>query len=318
MTKPPGRRWRCINHSANGMAPSTESLRSFVTRPYQPQATASPATSYPKLTIVTPSFNQAHYLERTILSVLNQQYPNLEYLIIDGGSTDGTLEIIKKYEPYLAGWVSEKDRGQTDAINKGFRMATGDYVAFQNSDDVFAANALQRVASAWQKAPDTDVFFGDMYITDEQDVILEEMRAPAFCAECQVYEGMQVFNQSLFIKRSRLDEFGMLDESLRFVIDYEIIARLGVQPGLRFRHIDGFWGGFRVQPDAKSSNIAYIGLQEHQKVKEKYQPYLRSRLGETFWLRYCRLRKLFTFVLQGNFGYVRHRLQLRRRSANQP
>ena len=294
------------------MARPTDLLHSFVTHPYQPSIDNDGRT-YPKLTVVTPSFNQAEYLERTILSVLNQQYPNLEYLIIDGGSTDGSLDIIKKYEPYLAGWVSEKDRGQTDAINKGFRRATGDYVAFQNSDDVFAPNAFARVAEAWRKTPDTDVFFGDMYITDEQDGILEELRAPAFCVECQIYEGMQVFNQSLFIRRERLDQFGLLDESLRFVIDYEIVARLGVQDGVRFRHVDGFWGGFRVQPNAKSSTISTVGVEEHRRVKEKYRPHLRSSLGASFWHRYCRLRKLLTFVGQGEFGYVRHRLQLRRK-----
>ncbi|GAB3888515.1 glycosyltransferase family 2 protein [Spirosoma agri] len=293
------------------MLNSDNSLYSFVTKPYEPIVTPD-GKAYPKLTVVTPSYNQVEYLERTILSVLNQQYPNLEYFIIDGGSTDGSLEIIKKYEPFLAGWVSEKDRGQTDAINKGFRMATGDYVAFQNSDDVFAPDAFSCVANAWRKAPNTDVFFGDMYITDEKDVILEELRAPKFCVECQIYEGMQVFNQSLFIKRERLEQFGLLDESLRFVIDYEIVSRLGVQEGVQFRHVDGFWGGFRVQPNAKSSTIQTVGTSEHQSVKEKYQPQLRSAFGEAFWRRYCRLRKLATFAFQGQFGYVRHRLQLRR------
>ncbi len=293
---------------------TSDSLRSFVTKPYSPtEIDAADPQTYPKLTVVTPSYNQAQYLERTILSVLNQQYPNLEYFIMDGGSTDGSLDIIKKYEPYLAGWVSEKDRGQTDAINKGFKQATGDYVAFQNSDDVFAADAFRRVANAWRKFPDTDVFFGDMYITDEADVILEEMRAPEFCAECHIYEGMQVFNQSLFIRRDRLTQFGMLDESLRFVIDYELVARLGVQPGMIFRHVNGFWGGFRVQPDAKSSTIATtVGIQEHKLVKDKYQPLLTSSFGASFWQRYCRLRKLLTFVLKGEFGYVRHRLRLNR------
>ncbi|WP_080056067.1 glycosyltransferase family 2 protein [Spirosoma aerolatum] len=295
------------------MNSNPKSLRSFVTQPYSPSVTANPSQSnYPKLTVVTPSFNQAHYLERTILSVLNQKYPNLEYFIIDGGSTDGSLDIIKKYEPYLAGWVSEKDRGQTDAINKGFRQATGDYVAFQNSDDVFAPNAFSRVAEAWRNAPDTDVFFGDMYITDEDDVILEEMRAPDFCLACQIYEGMQVFNQSLFMRRTRLEQIGYLDESLRFVIDYEIVARLGVQADVRFRHVDGFWGGFRIQPDAKSSTIAgSVGLQEHQLVKMKYQPMLTSSLGASFWQRYCRIRKLLVFVGKGQFMYVIHRLRLR-------
>ena len=140
---------------------------------------------------------------------------------------------------------------------------------------------------------------------------MEEMRAPAFCAECQIYEGMQVFNQSLFIRRDRLTEFGLLDESLRFVIDYEIVARLGVQPSIQFRHVDGFWGGFRVQPNAKSSNIAAtIGIQEHKRVSEKYKSMLQSPYGRAFWRRYCRVRKLLTFVFKGQFGYVRHRFQL--------
>ena len=291
------------------------SLRSFITQPFVPQsAPVHDRSQYPRLTVVTPSFNQAHYLERTILSVLNQQYPNLEYFVVDGGSTDGSVDIIKKYAPYLTGWVSEKDQGQTDAINKGFRQATGEYVAFQNSDDVFAPGAFNRVAAEWRNDPVTDVFFGDMYITNEDDVILEEMRLPGFCAECQIYEGMQIYNQSLFIRRTRLEEFGFLDASLRFVIDYEIIARLGVQPGIRFRHVAGFWGCFRVQPDAKSSTIAHtVGLQEHERVREKYRPMLMSGLGQSFWQPYCRLRKLLTFVREGEFAYVWHRWRVRQK-----
>ena len=139
------------------MTRSDNSLSSFVTQPYQPLV-ANDGRSYPKLTVVTPSYNQDEYLERTILSVLNQQSPNLEYFIIDGGSTDGSLDIIKKYEPYLAGWVSEKDRGQTDAINKGFRLATGDYVAFQNSDDVFVESAVVRCLQCWAVGIDVSLF----------------------------------------------------------------------------------------------------------------------------------------------------------------
>lgn len=293
-----------------------QSLHDFVTaaRPLgsEPPGTSWPVAGLPKLTVVTPSYNQAHYLERTILSVLNQQYPNLEFFVIDGGSTDGTRAILEKYTDYLTGWVMEKDQGQTDAINKGFRQATGDYVAYQNSDDVFAPGALWRVAEAWQKAPETDVFFGDMYIIDEQDVILEELRVPSFSAGCQVHEGMQVFNQSLFIRRSLLAETGWLDESLRFVMDYEIVTRLGVRPDVRFRHVRGFWGGFRKQPDAKSSQIAAtVGLAEHQQVSERYQPQLASRLSGTFWRRYSKLRKLGWFMARGQFRYMYHRLTLR-------
>ncbi len=100
--------------------------------------------TFPKLSIITPSFNQGKYLERTIRSVLNQQYPNLEYIIIDGGSTDESVSVIKKYERYLTYWVSEPDQGQVDALNKGFSQATGDWVSFQNSDDVYFPGTFHR------------------------------------------------------------------------------------------------------------------------------------------------------------------------------
>lgn len=289
------------------------SLHDFVTTPYRPADSPAPTAngkSLPKLTVVTPSYNQAAYLERTILSVLNQHYPNLEYIIIDGGSTDGSLAIIERYAPYLASWVSEPDNGQTDAINKGFRRATGDYVAYQNSDDVFAPDALWQVARAWQRSPQTDVFFGDMYIINEQDVILEELRVPSFSAGCQIHEGMQVFNQSLFIRRELLAQTGWLDASLRFVMDYEVVTRLGVRPGVRFGHVPGCWGGFRIQPDAKSSQIAAVGKAEHQQVSQRYLPQLQSRLSGSLWRRYSRLRKLIWFLVRGQFSYIYHRLTL--------
>nr|WP_293841092.1 glycosyltransferase family 2 protein [uncultured Arsenicibacter sp.] len=296
------------------ISPTDPFLHTFVTKPFVAATALQPKNGqWPKLTVVTPSYNQAHYLERTILSVLNQQYPNLEYFIIDGGSTDGSLDIIRKYAPYLAGWVSEKDKGQTDAINKGFRLATGDYLAFQNSDDVFAPGALLNVGKAWQKNPQADVFYGDMYTIDETDHVIEEKRALPFIPACQIYSGMQVYNQSMFIRRDVLTKHGLLDESLRFVIDYEIIARLCVLPEIRFQHVDDFWGGFRVQPDAKSSTIAQtVGVQEHRRIKEKYQPYLRSWLPEAFWRRYAPFRQLAYFALRGDLDYVRHRMQIRK------
>ena len=127
----------------------------------------------PKLSIVTPSYNQVDYIERTILSVIDQSYTNTELIIIDGGSTDGSLDIIKKYEDRIAYWISEKDNGQTEAINKGFRKVTGDFVCFQNSDDIFYPGALKIYADEIVRHPKKDIFYGDIKHIDKDDNVMD-------------------------------------------------------------------------------------------------------------------------------------------------
>jgi len=121
-----------------------------------------------KISIITPSYNQGQFLEETIISVLNQDYPNLEYIIIDGGSTDKSVEIIKKYEKYLTYWVSEKDRGQTHAINKGFIKSSGSILNWLNSDDLLVPGAINSVSKAFSKHSEADFCFGDFSIIDTQ------------------------------------------------------------------------------------------------------------------------------------------------------
>ncbi len=114
----------------------------------------------PRISIVTPSFNQARYLEETIQSVLNQNYPNLQYVIIDGGSTDGSREIISKYEKQISYWVSEPDNGQSNAINKGFKLCDGDLITFQNSDDLYLPNAFEYALEQWNNCQDCGAVIG--------------------------------------------------------------------------------------------------------------------------------------------------------------
>src|SRR3989442_14278812 len=128
--------------------------------------------SYPKISVVTPSYNQGSYLEKTILSVLNQEYPNIEYIVIDGGSTDNSLDIIKKYEKYLKYWVSEQDRGQSHAINKGLSHATGDLLAWLNSDDYYMPRALRTFATMAITNPEASAFVGTGRVIDETGNIL--------------------------------------------------------------------------------------------------------------------------------------------------
>src|SRR5512138_1788368 len=125
------------------------------------------STRLPLVSIITPSFNQAAFLETTIRSVLDQDYPSLEYFIVDGGSKDGSLEIIQRYAHRLAGWVSEPDRGQTDAINKGFGMAHGEILAWLNSDDVYQPGAVAEAATFLQQNPEVGLVYGDATYIDE-------------------------------------------------------------------------------------------------------------------------------------------------------
>src|SRR5688572_2633651 len=126
---------------------------------------------YPKISIITPSYNQGEYIEKTILSVLEQNYPNLEYIIIDGGSTDNSTEIIRKYADRITYWISEPDKGQSDAINKGLKLATGDIVNWLNSDDYYEPGALFKVAEAFNN-PEVNVFAGRSHLFTGVDTIV--------------------------------------------------------------------------------------------------------------------------------------------------
>ena len=117
--------------------------------------------STPLVSIVTPSYNQAQFLERTILSVISQDYPCIEYIVMDGGSTDGSVNILEKYSQKITFWVSEKDKGQSDAINKGWRMAKGEYCCYLNSDDMLAPSAISKIVSTFEKNPNAGVVYGD-------------------------------------------------------------------------------------------------------------------------------------------------------------
>jgi glycosyltransferase involved in cell wall biosynthesis len=196
--------------------------------PFLPD-TMPDGSTWPKISIVTPSFNQSKYLEETIRSVLLQGYPNLEYIIIDGGSTDGSVEIIKKYGPWLAYWVSEPDQGQSDAINKGWSKATGNILAYLNSDDTYFPSALAHVAALWVKHPGAAVFTGATAFVDEQSAI-KSITLPFFSGHSPVDLTLHKWylpQQSSFFNKSILDKVGRyLRKDLHFLMDKELMYRL--------------------------------------------------------------------------------------------
>ncbi len=222
----------------------------------------------PKISIITPSFNQGKYLEKTILSVLNQNYPNLEYIIIDGGSTDESVEIIKKYEEQISYWVSEADEGQTHAINKGFKKATGDLVAWMNSDDVYFENAFDHISQAFnQTGGNFDVYFGDKANINEVGTVIREYLYPPFSGWGIKYTtNMNISNQSAFWKRKLFDKVGFLNEEIQFAMDYEYFLRLYMR-GASFYKISEVLGALRMYSENKSSDEKWLKI-KFQNIKD--------------------------------------------------
>jgi glycosyltransferase involved in cell wall biosynthesis len=204
----------------------------------------------PRVSIVTPSYNQSSFLEETICSVLDQGYPNLEYFVIDGGSSDGSLEILKKYSSHLAGWVSEPDRGQTDAINKGFARATGQILAWLNSDDTYQPGAIAEAAAYLESHPETGMVYGDANLIDETGNIIG--RFPARQTDYRrLRRGyVHIPQQTSFFRADLWRQVGPLDPSFYFAMDYDLWVRLSRVTQLDYS--PRVWGNFRLHGNAKS------------------------------------------------------------------
>lgn len=199
---------------------------------------------WPRITIVTPSFNQGEFIEETIRSVLLQGYSNLEYIVIDGGSTDSSLEIIEKYSRWLSFWVSERDSGQSDAINKGWRRATGEIMAWLNSDDVYALSVLRQVALAREKAPECFLWYGLCNCFDERGLVETYGAAYDVLSSLALGRVADIGQPAAFVSRSGLQRVGLLNLGLRQSMDKDLWQRLAVTGGCLF--VPEVWAMFRV------------------------------------------------------------------------
>lgn len=178
-----------------------------------------------KISIVTPSLNQGRFLERTIRSVLEQDHPDVEYFVMDGGSKDESVAILKKYSSRLAGWVSEPDRGQADAISKGFRRCTGDLLAYLNSSDEYEPDALRRVAEAAEKSK-AALYYGDVRIIDEDGAPLDVESGAHLDLDAMTYENVFPFQPGAFWSRAAYEECGGIDPKFHFYLDLDLFIRL--------------------------------------------------------------------------------------------
>ncbi|MFC1704689.1 glycosyltransferase family 2 protein, partial [Candidatus Omnitrophota bacterium] len=278
---------------------SSKNIKDFLTKPhFDENIIFSKDNAWPKISVVTPSLNQAPYLEKTILSVLNQNYPNLEYIIIDGASKDGSVEIIKKYEKYLACWESTPDRCHTDALNKGFKRCTGDIIGWQNSDDFYLPNALEKAGQTFMKDSKIDVVFGNRINVDKDENYLFEFKYTPFSFGSLVHEGNIIVNESAFWKRNLFEKVGYLDEKWYFSMDYDFFIRLGLSKA-RFKHIPEFLAAMHYHSDTKTHNIWDMKITDDKAILKKYG-LKRNKILAVFYM----MKRAFWYLLYGDIRYV--------------
>lgn len=240
-----------------------------------------------RISIVTPSFNHGHFIEDAIRSVMNQDHDDVEHVVMDGGSTDSTVPILSKY-PHLK-WISEQDSGQGNAINKGFRKATGDILAWLNSDDFYEANVFKDVATYFETHPDCMLLYGDITYVGREGNVLSKLSGDVIDYD-KLIECPDIVRQpSFFWRRKVMEELGELDETLHLVMDFDLFLRIAGR--YKFHYLNKNLSYFRTYGENKTSALP------RRQVREIYRVFRKQRIP----LRRSHL-KYFSVKLLDAFG----------------
>ncbi len=228
-----------------------------------------------KISIVTPSLNQGTYLEETLESIRTQNYAEVEHLVLDGASTDGTVALLQTKtgpEWWHLHWISERDSGCTQALNKGIRLATGEIIGWLNSDDRYRAGCLDIVDKVFAEHPDIDIVYGDFTFMDEHGTHLRVRREIEFSRLVLFYHRISpIPSTATFFRRKIFDEGNFFDESLQFAMDYEFFVRLA-NKGYRFKHVHALLADFRLHSTSKTCATGARQLAETRMTMHKYSP----------------------------------------------
>jgi cellulose synthase/poly-beta-1,6-N-acetylglucosamine synthase-like glycosyltransferase len=213
----------------------------------------SPLSPRPLVSVVTPSYNQVDFLETTIRSVLEQDYPSVEYFVMDGASSDGSVDVIRKYADRLSGWVSEKDRGQGDAINKGLARARGEIVAWLNSDDFYLPETISSAVKTFEQNPEAALVYGDMLAVDQNGQTLNVLRYGQYSLEDLLC--FQIIGQpAVFFRREAFEQAGGLDVSFHYMLDHLLWIKIAKES--KIVYVPQIWAAARFHPQAKNRNLA--------------------------------------------------------------
>ncbi len=257
----------------------------------------------PLVSIITPVLNQERFLEKLILSIKSQDYNNIQHIVVDGGSTDKTLDILKKYEgTYNLVWSSEKDKGIADAYNKGFAKATGEIFCWQDADDWYLPGTIKKVVEVFNNHPAVDFVFGDILFCDKNDNIVDYTKRPGFDGESLVYNMMNINPQTAFWKSSLHKKLQGLDIRYRISADYDFYIR-ALRLGAKFYHIPEFLAAYRYHPQQITKNVELLRL-EHSQIQKKYFDKNITPIQLTWKKRKILLRKTWYFIKKGDFAYI--------------
>jgi len=225
--------------------------------------------TYPLFSIITVCKNSAAYIEGCIQSVLDQSYQNMEYIIIDGGSIDGTIDIIKKYSDRLTYWVSERDTGMYNAVNKGLAKISGDIIAYINSDDYYLPNSLAVAASFFENNKDIDLIYGDMHVTDSDGKVIYCRKYPSF--RWLLFASMNystIGQPSSFWRRKVHDKVGYFDETMRMAGDHDFYAKVGHV--CKVKHVDHIFAALRLHKMSLTETSMDVSVQEVKAIHRRY------------------------------------------------